>query len=187
MNPNLLLTGVYSITHVKSGRAYVGSATQSFKSRWSLHRSQLSKGRHHNRHLQNAWNKYGSKAFRFEVIKVCPPDKCLALEQRLIQKLRTYQLYGYNVCRIVGSRLGVKSSEETKLKIKKAANTEHRRKAVSELWKGRVITEAHREAIRRANRSRVVSDVIRQKISNAKKGVPWSEARREAQRRKRAT
>jgi hypothetical protein len=33
--------------------------------RWRLHRIRLRQGKHHNRHLQNAWNAYGPDAFEF--------------------------------------------------------------------------------------------------------------------------
>jgi hypothetical protein len=48
--------GIYAIRHVESGKMYIGSA-KDFAERWNGHRKDLRRGRHPNRHLQNAWDK----------------------------------------------------------------------------------------------------------------------------------
>lgn len=62
--------GVYAIIHIESGRRYIGSAAEIY-SRWRAHLSDLRRGIHHCRYLQNAWSKHGSNAFRFEVLEAC--------------------------------------------------------------------------------------------------------------------
>src|SRR5690606_34420785 len=56
--PAEIVSGIYEIHCTKSGRRYVGSAVN-FSARWRLHYTQLCAGKHHSRHLQRAWNKYG--------------------------------------------------------------------------------------------------------------------------------
>ncbi len=59
---------IYTITHLASGKTYVGQTT-SVRIRWMMHRSDLKKGKHRNSYLQHAWNKHGADAFEFAVIR----------------------------------------------------------------------------------------------------------------------
>lgn len=58
---------VYRIWNNINSKYYIGSA-YNVKKRWSQHKNFLNKGLHHNKYLQHAWNKYGEKAFTFEVL-----------------------------------------------------------------------------------------------------------------------
>ena len=53
----LIKSGVYIIQSLIDHTVYVGSAIN-FIRRKSRHFTLLKEGRHHNDHLQNAWNKY---------------------------------------------------------------------------------------------------------------------------------
>ncbi|MGH7974992.1 MAG: GIY-YIG nuclease family protein [bacterium] len=63
------LGGVYKITHIQSKRMYIGSAVLFFK-RWTDHKMRLRRNIHLNKRLQNFWNKYGEKSFKFEIVQV---------------------------------------------------------------------------------------------------------------------
>lgn len=63
-----MLSGIYLITCNENGRRYVGSS-KDIERRVRSHCQDLSKNRHDNRHLQRAWNKYGSAAFCFSVLE----------------------------------------------------------------------------------------------------------------------
>ena len=56
--------GIYKIICLPNNREYIGS-TNNWHARRLVHISQLRKGKHHNQHLQRAWNKYGKEAFVF--------------------------------------------------------------------------------------------------------------------------
>lgn len=60
--------GIYRITNIKNGKSYIGKTGVNFGDRWDCHRAQLNGGYHENRHLQNAWNKYGQDSFEFAVV-----------------------------------------------------------------------------------------------------------------------
>lgn len=83
--PNV--SGIYSITHVRSKRRYIGSS-KDMHQRWMNHRSKLRGNRHDSKYLQNAWNRYGEIAFVFEVIEVTlnEPTILVAREQYWIEK-----------------------------------------------------------------------------------------------------
>jgi group I intron endonuclease len=76
------IAGVYAIIHIASGRRYVGSA-RDMRARWWQHQNRLRGNRHDCHHLQRAWNKYGSDAFRVESVEACldEPTILVAREQ----------------------------------------------------------------------------------------------------------
>ncbi|MGG2319977.1 GIY-YIG nuclease family protein, partial [Salmonella enterica] len=55
--------GIYAIRNIHSSKLYIGSTILSFQKRWALHRSELRRGAHSNRHLQHAWNQDGEASF----------------------------------------------------------------------------------------------------------------------------
>lgn len=113
--------GVYAIMNKTNTKLYVGSATISIKQRFYLHRSDLRHNRHHSKHLQAAWNKYGEGSFELIVIEECSPEDCLVLEQYWIDYYDVCNPEcGYNSAPIAGNTLGLKPSEETKAKISAA-------------------------------------------------------------------
>lgn len=65
-----VISGVYKIICVKTGKFYVGSA-KDIRHRQIQHLCHLRKGDHHCIYLQRAWNKYGEDNFVFEVHKAC--------------------------------------------------------------------------------------------------------------------
>lgn len=76
-------------------------------------------------------------------------------------------------------RTGTKHSEETKEKMSLVKKGKPQ-PDVSKRLKGRPLSESHKEKLSLIKKS----EEIKQKISNSKKGIPWSEARREAQKLK---
>lgn len=63
------MRGIYQI--VRKNKVYIGSA-EDFSKRWAEHRLMLQSGRHHNRHLQHAWTKFGAEEFHFSIIEEIP-------------------------------------------------------------------------------------------------------------------
>lgn len=60
--------GVYSITHTPSGRVYVG-VSKDVEGRWRKHTHDLKAGKHHNPHLQAAFDADGLGALSFAVLE----------------------------------------------------------------------------------------------------------------------
>jgi group I intron endonuclease len=77
--------GIYKIINAINNKFYVGSAVD-FKRRWINHRHRLRNGKHGNKHLLAAWNKYGEDKFIFVVVEEVPDDAdLLAAENRWLK------------------------------------------------------------------------------------------------------
>lgn len=101
------------IRNVQSGSFYIGSAVN-LRGRWRSHLSHLRRGINSCAKLQSAWNHYGEAAFVFEIVEhVADPKDLISREQAYFDLLNPK----YNICKIAGSALGVKHSEETKRKM----------------------------------------------------------------------
>lgn len=197
-------SGVYEIRNSVNGKRYVGSAI-SLSRRHSQHWNKLRAGKHHSRHLQAAWNKYGSDTFEFKPLLVCARDDLLMYEQRCIDGYKPE----YNIAPVAGSTLGIPCGEEKRRKIAvahtgKTLTPEHKA-AIAAGGMGRRPTEAARANMRAAQQARVALDPVafsaaasarlrnrvctaeqRAKISAARKGqsVAWSPERLEQHRQR---
>lgn len=107
------ITGIYSITHVDSGRVYIGSATN-IQSRWGYHRASFRTGKNCSPYLKNAWDKYGEAAFKFDIIEIVPDkNDLLKREQYWIDYYdAANREKGFNISPTAGSPLGTKRSPE---------------------------------------------------------------------------
>lgn len=110
------LPGIYRIVHTPSGREYIGSAV-SLKDRAWNHKYYLSIGRHHSRHLQRAYSKYGQDQFSFEVIEIVPLVGLLIEKEQHYIDLRNPD---FNICRVAGSHLGCVRTSQTRRRIKES-------------------------------------------------------------------
>lgn len=107
--PAGVTSGIYEIRCTVTGRAYVGSAVNLGK-RWQLHYTQLQNNKHHSRHLQRAWNKYGESCFVFHVVELCEKADLLVREQSAIDSLKP----AFNSRPLAHSNLGMVMSEQAR-------------------------------------------------------------------------
>ena len=85
------MTGIYRIRNKINGKCYYGSSIN-IKKRRLKHINGLSKNKHENIHLQNAWNKYGSNCFEFEIVEECNKDMLRDVEQTYIDLNPEYNI-----------------------------------------------------------------------------------------------
>lgn len=141
-----MTSGIYEIVNAVNGHSYVGSA-KDFANRWSGHQSRLRKGKHHNRHLQSAWDKYGADAFTFRRLLLCSAADLLLYEQIVIDGKRPE----YNIAPRAGNTLGRRLSDETKAKIAvKAIGRKRSRESVeraAEKRRGVPLSPEHRATL----------------------------------------
>lgn len=183
------MIGVYAIVHRATERRYIGSSN-AIENRWRQHVSELSRGKHHSSHLQNAWRKYGAEAFDFVVLEICGADERCDREQAWLDVTRSADAaYGFNHsmtahvatpsvegrARISASRKGKTfgpRAPEVGRKIAaslrgKPQTAERRAKISAALMgktKGRPHSSEHTEKIRLASARYRHSDESRQKI-----------------------
>lgn len=161
MSDEEINSGIYKIRNLTNGKFYIGS-TIDFDKRKYDHFRDLKNNNHHSYHLQNAFNKHGEQSFIFEAIEKLEPNKgkLLEREQCWIDSLTPE----YNICKIAGSCLGIKLSDETKQKMSEAQKGKHlseeTKRKMSESKKG----EKH------PFYGKHLSEEAKQKLSEARKG-----------------
>lgn len=129
--------GIYKIqSKTLPDRIYIGSAVDVTK-RWRLHMIQLSKGTHHSCKLQNHVKKHKIEDLVFSIIEPCFSFKLVDREQSYLNSLKPY----FNTCKIAGSALGRKMSDESKRKLSNSRKgivfTDEHRKKLSDAKKGK--------------------------------------------------
>lgn len=121
---------IYIIRNIVNNKIYIGSAVY-FPGRKAGHLSKLRKGKHTNKHLQNAWNKYGESNFIIDILEKIPYTNDTTFKTLLLEReqyyLDTYLyakentsdffLRGYNKVRIAGNNLGHKFTDEQRRKL----------------------------------------------------------------------
>lgn len=136
--------GIYKITNIQNNKIYIGSA-HNFRERWARHKCQLNSQKHHSKHLQRAWNKWGEKNFKFEIIEECEDAVLLEREQYYLDTLKPFSPNGYNEskkatnCVLYGENNGMygkkgkdnpnfgrKNTDETKRKMSESAKGKKR-------------------------------------------------------------
>lgn len=100
-------SGIYKIICTANKKIYIGSSIN-LRDRRNAHFSELRRNKHGNRHLQNAWNKYGEQAFTFEVVEFVLPMSLTSREQHWLNLLSPFGKKGFNLAPEAGSSLGVK-------------------------------------------------------------------------------
>lgn len=185
---------IYIIINTKNKKFYIGQ-TVNFRQRRNLHVSQLNRNIHDNQHLQNAWNKHGSKYFVFKVLEYCDIDYLDEREQYYID-MHINKGMCYNISKSVISPMrGISHSIETRLKISKANTgkkhsqetiekmriacrhipSEETKRKISESHKGKKrppVTEETRKKLRESHIGEIHSDERRKKMSEAAKKRP---------------
>jgi len=192
-------SGIYVILNTKNNKIYIGQA-EDIRARQTEHKRDLKKNRHHNQHLQHAWNKYGEKVFQFKILERCSIAELNSREQHY---LNVYIPKGicYNISVDATAPMrGLKHSPESLLKMsivqksiphildpeqrarmavaQREANkdripTQKQREHFLQLnksRKGQKLSEEHRRKISEAGKGRIVTEETRHKLSKVNKG-----------------
>jgi group I intron endonuclease len=140
---NFPISGVYEIRHDPSGRSYIGSSDHIVR-RWQAHRSQLNRGIHHSKYLQNVWNK-GRDGFSFAIIEIIGRPQILASEQRWIDAIKPE--FNTAVC-VENGMKGRRHSEESKRKMSLSTmGQSHTPRVISDETRKKMSISASREKL----------------------------------------
>jgi group I intron endonuclease len=147
-------TGIYLIEIGEY--KYVGSAVN-IKRRWSEHLGRLSRNEHPNVFIQRVFNKLGKDKLTFSVLEYCEKEVLIEREQYYIDTyFDAFDDKMMNICKVAGSQLGLKHSEDTKKKMSEARigknMTEETKKKLSEAQKGKILSEETKKRMSEAKR-----------------------------------
>ena len=152
--------GIYMIQNKVNNKIYIGQAVD-IKERWGEHKAKLKANCNKpNKHLQNAWNKYGEDNFEFTIICECDESQLNTMEEYYIFELMSYdRRVGYN--KTYGGD-GGRPTEETKKKLsenngrywKGKTRSEETRRKISESEKGKIVLEETKGSRRFLNTSK---------------------------------
>jgi excinuclease UvrABC nuclease subunit len=109
-------SGIYKIVCTANGKVYVGSAVNLDK-RKREHFNALRSNRHHNKHLQRAFNKHEEDYFKFEVVIECDEENLLQEEEEQIKEYDSFNS-GFNLVETpTKNMLGYKHTQESLRKM----------------------------------------------------------------------
>lgn len=146
--------GIYKIINIINNKFYVGSAVHLGK-RKSRHFSELRRGKHNNKHLQAAWNKYGEQAFIFVVLEYALEGEDLFEMENGWLRENVGTEYCYNIGREAAAPMLGMSGE------------------LSPTW-GYKHTELEKTNIGNRSRGRLHTDTTKELIRSRLRGIPRS-------------
>jgi group I intron endonuclease len=139
-------SGIYKIeSKIKSNKCYIGSAV-CISNRWYIHLRLLRLNKHPNRKLQSHFNKYSESDFQFSILLICEREDLIKNEQYYIDLYKPF----FNNCKIAGSQLGIKRTDEFKNKLRGRHISEETIKRLSESHKNKVFSKETREKMSKA-------------------------------------
>jgi group I intron endonuclease len=183
------IIGVYKIYNKANKKVYIGGSSNC-RQRKQTHFRDLRNNVHECPELQEDYNIYGKKYFKFKLIKKCILQDLLSTEGFYIEKYKSYiKKFGYNKDRFInGKKKRIKStcnkiSEAGKLrkgiKYPDRKISEETRKKLRDSHLGKVLTDEQKIKISLANKGKVLSEETKKKIGNGNRGKKMSEEQKE--------
>ena len=160
-------SGIYKLLNSVNDNFYIGSAVD-LKRRKARHFSELRNGKHNNRHLQAAWDKYGETAFSFIILEhVAPGEGLYAAEDKWMAD-HVGKKYCYNIgMAAIAPMLGKCGVDSPTWGY---CHTQAARAKISEAGKGRYVSVETRAKRSAATKGRKVSDAQKAQISRTLSG-----------------
>lgn len=153
-------SGIYQIRNLTNNKIYVGSAVN-FRERKNIHLYHLRLNKHHSQYLQRSYNQHGEENFTFEALEyVENKENLIEREQHYIDILVPH----YNICKVAGSNLGRRNSEEVKRKM-----------SLNNHMRGKTHSIEMREKMSRDRIGKKRSVESRKRMSEGRKGIVFTE------------
>lgn len=131
--------GIYRIVNTINGKVYIGQTRDRFIERYWNHKWKLKNGIHDNKHLQKAFDKYGSDVFEFEIVEVVSDiDKLNNLERHYISEyMNKNKSYNIQFGGQDAPMKNIRMSDETKKKISEKNKIALKGKTQSDITKAK--------------------------------------------------
>jgi len=152
-------SGIYEIRNLINNKRYIGSSYNIHK-RWLGHRWDLENKRHHSKHLQLSWDKYGSDNFQL-----------FLLEETNIENLEEREIYFVFLYNSTNGEFGYNETSGGKGCPDRKMSPETRKK-ISNSNKGRKLSEVSKSRISEAGIGRKHTEETKKKMSETHKGKP---------------
>lgn len=155
---------IYKITNTVNGKIYIGQTINTLNRRWSAHKL-TANDLTNTTHLYSAMRKYGIENFTIEPLAYCDTLHDLNfLEEAFIKKFDTVN-NGYNILHGGNNR---KHSEESISKMK------GKHLGIKPTL-GMKMSEETKDKLRKAKLGKVMDNTVKHKISKSMSGkVPWN-------------
>ncbi len=161
------VSGIYAITHVPSGRFYIGSSRDVI-GRWADHQKRLRANNHHSIKLQAAWNKYGCQQFHFGILEECSAMDRVGREQFWMDQAQCYkQGFGFNMSASSFGSSHPDISAKISIALKGQIFTEERKAKISAANLGRVKgphSDEHKQNLRKSHLGKKHTEESKEKI-----------------------
>lgn len=163
-------SGIYKISNTSNGKVYIGKTSETFKRRFERHTNMLIGQKHHNKHLQNAWNS-NKDDFMFEILEIVEDVSELNDKEKYwINEYKSADCeHGYN--KTYGGDGGTINIEARKRKSESMLGEKNH-------FYGKTHNAEARIKISEAGKNRPCSNETRSKRSIAMKGLKRSEENR---------
>ena len=156
------ICGIYKITNLLSGKAYIGQSVD-IRKRFIHHTSNDNKQRM-KMAISKAIHKYGKDNFKFEIIKECTRLELNKYESFFVERHNTLSPNGYNLRQGGDARIGMYSDEA--------------RENMSNARKGMKLSDSARANIARASTGRLHTEETKLKMSKARTGEKMTDEAR---------
>jgi len=170
---DLTTSGIYAITHIATGRAYVGKSAN-IKRRWKEHIRDMKTDKYKTE-IYNSLRKYGPEAFDWEILELCSVHHLDCREMWWIIAMSAFDTGFNHTIGGDGLRAGSKHSFEANyaksLRQKGKPHSPEHIAAVASANKG-VPRNTSQMVAANIGRPRFFSEEHRLKISESKKGKP---------------
>lgn len=153
-----MFIGVYVLTHVASGKKYIGSSGN-VGTRLSSHKSLLAKGKHHCIELQELYN--SDNRYYSVVYETLDREAAFDLEQALVDEYW-------------GTPKLLNVAKDVRVSARGVPATEANRIQCGELNRGKPLSPEHAAKISASNKGKVMTAEHRKNIGDSRRGKPLS-------------
>jgi len=95
-----VISGIFEIRNIMTNQVYIGGSETNINTMQTTYFTHLSNNTFSNKYLQDSYNYYGRKNFKFKILEICEPKDLLSLKKKWVKKTKSNdRRYGFNIAR----------------------------------------------------------------------------------------